>query len=251
MKAVLIKHKRLGVYHYLVFNAPSIARAAKPGQFVEIKVAGEQSPFWRRPFSICRATATTIELLVKTVGRGTQLLAQQSLGDDIDITGPFGNGFTLSGKTPRLLVGGGFGIAPLLFLLDKVKAQGRSAEVLMGGRCKKDLLLRRELRQAGATLACATEDGSFGARGLVTQVLEERLSQLKHKVIIAAAGPNPMLRAVTQIARKHAIPTEVSLEEVMACGMGVCNGCVVRVAGTYQRVCKDGPVFNAFEVEWE
>jgi dihydroorotate dehydrogenase electron transfer subunit len=251
MKAVLIKHHCLGLYHHMVMEAPQIARQAKPGQFVEVKAVGEKSPFWRRPFSICRASGNTIELLIKCVGTGTQLITQYPVGTRLDITGPFGRGFTLSGKKPMLLVGGGFGVAPLMFLLDRIKEQGRAADVMIGGRCEQDLLLRKEIRAAGASVTCTTEDGSYGVQGFVTKVLEKKLKHINHPITIAASGPNPMLQAVTKIARTHGIPTEVSMEEVMACGMGVCNGCVVKVAGSYQRVCKDGPVFNAFEVEWE
>jgi len=250
LRTKILKLRRFGLYNYIVLEAPAIARTAKPGQFVEIKVEGEKAPFWRRPFSICRIQAGKVELLIKTVGIGTRLIAQKRVGDLLDVIGPLGRGFSLGGKAPVILVGGGFGVAPLLFLAETLCRRGRSVEILIGGRSKEDLLLRREMKRVGAKLACITEDGSYGTRGLVTMLLQQRLDSISVTPFIAAAGPYPMLRAVAEIARNYSVAAEVSLETVMACGLGVCNGCVVRVAGHYQRVCKDGPVFNAHEIEW-
>jgi dihydroorotate dehydrogenase electron transfer subunit len=251
MQCELLKIRRFGEYAHLTLDAPAIARHARPGQFVEVKIAGAGAPFWRRPFSICRAVGHTLELLIKSVGLGSRLMTRMKPGELVDIIGPLGRGFKLPGQRPVVLIGGGFGVAPLLFLAERLKMHGRKTEVMIGGRCADDLLLRRELQLTGARVACATEDGSFGVQGRVTLLLEKRLSQPGAKPQIAAAGPRPMLAAIARLAAERNCHAEVSLEEVMACGLGGCNGCVIKTLAGFQRVCKDGPVFLAQEVEWE
>ncbi|NTV52251.1 MAG: dihydroorotate dehydrogenase electron transfer subunit [Candidatus Firestonebacteria bacterium] len=250
MLAELLSIRRFGPYAHLVLAAPAIARRARPGQFVEVRLSGEGAPFWRRPFSICRAADGRVELLIKARGRGSALLAALGPGAKVDVLGPLGKGFTLTGKTPRLLVGGGYGIAPLLFLAQVLKAKKIPVEVFIGGRCEEDLLLRREMKLAGAKVTCSTEDGSVGFQGRVTMPLEVRLRQTPSPVRLAACGPHGLLQAVTRLAQTYQVPAEVSLETVLACGLGVCNGCVVKIKGEYQRVCKDGPVFSAQDVDW-
>ncbi len=251
MQAGIIKTRRFGAYTRLALKAPEIVRRARPGQFVEILISGKAAPFWRRPFSICRVENTTLELLIKVVGTGSGLLANMRSGEFVDIIGPRGRGFTLTGRGGVLLVGGGFGIAPLLYLAEKLSARARRVEVLIGGRSREDLLLRGAMKLTGATVICATEDGSYGRKGKVTDLLKERLSSREAGWTLAASGPRPMLAAVAGIAAQHKIYAEVCMEEIMACGMGICQGCVVKVAGRYQRVCQDGPVFPAQEVEWD
>ncbi|MCK5219860.1 hypothetical protein KAR10_10060 [bacterium] len=162
MQAGIIKTRRFGPYARLVLKAPKIARHARPGQFVEILISGKAAPFWRRPFSICRVEKTTLELLIKVVGPGSGLLAGMRSGECVDIIGPLGRGFTLPGRGGMFLVGGGFGVAPLLFLAERLRARGRQVEVLIGGRSREDLLLRSAIKLTGATVVCATEDGSCG-----------------------------------------------------------------------------------------
>lgn len=251
MLTTIVKKKDFGLYSHMTVKAPAIAKQAKPGQFVEVKITGENAPFWRRPFCICRADKDCIELLIKEVGRGSALMRQKNTGDVLDIIGPLGNSFSIKGKQHALLVGGGFGVAPLLFLAEQLKAKGISADVMIGGRCEEDLLLRKEMKMTGAAVSCSTDDGSFGTKGLVTKILEKKLAALDNKAVIYCAGPWPMMKAVSKIAGRHDLPCQASLEEVMACGLGVCNGCVVKIAGTFKRVCNDGPVFNSHEVLWE
>jgi dihydroorotate dehydrogenase electron transfer subunit len=250
MLAELISLRRFGPYAHLVLSAPAVARRAQPGQFVEIRLHGEGAPFWRRPFSICRAGEGRVELLIKSRGRGSALLAAQRAGAQVDLIGPLGRGFALAGKTPRLLVGGGYGIAPLLFLAQRLRAKKIPVEVFIGGRCAEDLLLRREMKLAGARVTCSTEDGSVGVHGRVTTPLEERLRRAPGPVRLAACGPHGLLQAVARLAKTYRVEAEVSLEAVMACGLGVCNGCVVKIKDQYQRVCQDGPVFSAQDVDW-
>lgn len=250
MIAEITRVRQREPYVHLTLHAPKLARKAQPGQFVEVRIAGEGAPFWRRPFSICRADQETLDLYIKAVGHGTRLLAQSRAGAALDVVGPLGNGFSLAGTADRVLVGGGYGSVPMLFLAERLRAKGVKAEILLGGRCERDLLLRRELKSAGARVACATEDGSFGTRGRVTELLEARLRDCKRPVRVAACGPWRMLAAVAKLAAQYGAPAEVSLEEVMACGLGVCNGCVKKIGGEYRRVCKDGPVFSAQDVDW-
>lgn len=252
MIAKLLAGRKLGEHTLLTLHAPEIAAQARPGQFVEIKISGgPEAPFWRRPFSICRAQKARIELLIKPVGKGSAWLAQCAAGARLDLLGPLGNGFSTRAAGSALLVGGGFGVAPLFFLADRLRKQKRDVELFIGGRCREDLLLREESRKLGAEVSCSTDDGSFGHNGRVTELLQRRLEKMSGRVWIAACGPKPMLKAVAELARKKSIPAQLSLEERMACGLGVCNGCVVKADGRYQRVCQDGPVFQAGALEWE
>ncbi len=251
MIAKLIKKKEFGLYAHLVLEAPGLARRARPGQFVEVKITGPGAPFWRRPFSICRSRGNTIELLIKQVGQGSALLRQTPLQAPLDLLGPLGNHFEHQGKSPAVLVGGGFGVAPLLFLAETLQAKRIPMDIMIGGRCQEDLLLRKELGLTGARVACTTDDGSFGQQGLVTQLLEERLQQQTKNLTIYCAGPWPMMAAVAKLCQTYRVACQVSLEEVMACGLGVCNGCVVTVQNRYQRVCKDGPIFKGEDVTWQ
>lgn len=251
MNCEILRQRRTGPYLHLTLRAPAIARRARPGQFVTVRIPGRDAPFWRRPFSICRAARGRVELLIKVVGPGTLALAALRAGDGLDVLGPLGCGFTLAGREDRILVGGGYGIAPLLFLAERLREGGRKVTVLQGGRCAEDLLLRQEFKLSGAPVVCTTEDGSAGRRGRVTVLLEERLHAGRGPVRIAACGPHAMLAAVAKLAARYEAPAEVSLEALMACGLGVCNGCVQKVAGVYRRVCHDGPVFAAQEVAWD
>ncbi|MEW6517357.1 MAG: dihydroorotate dehydrogenase electron transfer subunit [candidate division FCPU426 bacterium] len=251
MNCRVLRVRRAGSYARLWLEAPDIARRARPGQFVMVRPRGADAPFWRRPFSLCSADGRrSVELLIKAVGPGSRLLAASRPGDLLDVTGPLGTGFSLDVTGPVLLVGGGFGIAPLRFLAECLRRRRIPCEVFLGGRCREDLLLQSELKLAAAGVACTTEDGSFGRRGRVTLLLAERLAGSRKPARIAAAGPEAMLAVVADLAEKHGVAAEVSLETVMACGLGVCNGCVRRVNGQYQRVCADGPVFDAAAVDW-
>lgn len=251
MLTTIIKKKNFGLYAHLVLKAPRLAKRAKPGQFVEVKVACDQAAFWRKPFCICRAYDEHIELLVKEVGPGSAAIRQMRLGEQLDMLGPLGNHFSLKPIDHALMVGGGFGVAPLLFLAEQLKEKTNSMTVIIGGRCKDDLILRKELQATGAKLLCATNDGSFGQTGLVTTILKEELSCLPGNTKVFAAGPWGMMAAVAALTDQAGVACQVSLEEVMACGLGVCNGCVVEIDGRYQRVCKDGPVADASKVKWE
>lgn len=241
----------------MTIKAAGVVSRAKPGQFLHIKCGKAPAPFLRRPLSIHRVDKEQglLFLLFQVKGAGTLWLASRQPGDVLDMLGPLGNGF----KTPErnsslLLVAGGIGIAPLFFLAEEVAAKGSLVKVVVGARNLDHLLLLDKLDEAGATVLVATEDGSSGFRGtaidLLTQVLQEEKADL-----ICACGPRGMLAKTASIAEKRRIPCYVSLEEYMACGVGACRGCAIKVLTSdgnmdYLNVCSHGPVFAAGEVAW-
>ena len=228
---------------------------AEPGQFVMVQVSGQDRPLLRRPFSIFNVTVdgetTTVELLYKVVGTGTELMANVKPGDDIDILGPLGNGFLLNPPAGEIyLAGGGIGVPPLLFLALSLKKDGvdmARCQMFLGGRSETDLLCQEEFTRLGVSLHVTTDDGSVGRQCLITSPLEEAIAQ-KPPAMLYACGPLPMLECTVGISRKYKIPCQVSIESMMACGIGACLGCAVPKAddsGAYFHVCQDGPVFDA------
>ena len=240
--------------YLITLAAPELARACRPGQFLLVRVGSGHDPLLRRPISICTVERQQglVKLLYKVQGRGTALLAKTKSGSLIDVIGPLGNGFNLVDKHASvLIVGGGIGAAPLYLLAQELQAQGISVEVMLGARGAKDLLLVPEFQQLGIKVQVATDDGSVGEKGLVTALLPSRLTMVQK---IYTCGPMPMMKAITTLAAQHQVPTEVSLEERMGCGVGACLACVCRIKATdgsgYKRVCVDGPVFDGGEVQW-
>ena len=243
-----------------------------PGQFVEVRVDGAPATFLRRPISINFVDRDHNELwlLVATVGEGTRKLATLQQGDRLNCMLPLGNGFSVqSGKTAShtLLVGGGVGVAPLLYLGARLKESGVEPTFLLGARTKNDLLMLDEFRKYGRVLV-TTEDGSEGEKGFVTN---HSVLQQENFDLIQCCGPTPMMKAVARYARENGISCEVSLENLMACGLGACLCCVEKVKGlplapsekrgnlevslessaTNVCVCKEGPVFNIKRLLWQ
>jgi len=192
-------------------------------------------------------------LLVKEAGEGTKALAALPLGAIVDCLGPLGSSFRLpaDGTTP-LIVAGGVGIAPFVAFCRALRKQERRGVVLLGGRTAADLYLRSEFESLDMEVHAATEDGSFGIRGLVTEVLDAVLREEGRSFQMYSCGPTPMLVRVAEMARRRALPHQVSLERRMGCGMGCCLGCVVylRSTGEYVRCCTEGPVYDAGDVDW-
>lgn len=229
---------------------------ARPGQFVTLHLPGNLTPLLRRPFSIHRLINTNeqfkgIEILYKVVGGFTEQLTRLSEGDVIDLLGPLGNGFTISGKNNKIvLVGGGIGIAPLVFLAEVIaqkNADLSGSVACLGGKTAEDILCSSAFQSMGLRVDITTEDGSEGEQGLVTRPLERYIDGGPPDMIYAC-GPMPLLRAVADIAGKNNLPCELSIETIMACGLGACLGCAVNrddTTGKYQHVCIDGPVFNS------
>lgn len=223
----------------------------QPGQFVEIRVDGSPATFLRRPISINFVDRGRNELwlLVAAVGEGTRRLARLSEGERLNCLLPLGRGFTMPQKAEErlLLVGGGVGVAPLLYMGAEMAARGIEPLFLLGARTAKDLLMLDEFRRYGR-VCVTTEDGSEGEKGFVTQ----------HSVLlkggftrIATCGPTPMMKAVARYARQADIECEASLENLMACGLGACLCCVEKTTEGNLCVCKDGPVFNIRKLLWQ
>lgn len=222
-----------------------------PGQFVEVRIDGSPSTFLRRPISIhyIDKVQNQLWLLVATVGDGTRWLATLHAGDSLNCVLPLGNGFTMDGAPGDkiLLVGGGVGTAPLLYMGAELKASGIEPVFLLGARSAKDLLMLDEFKKYGRVYV-TTEDGSEGEKGFVTNhsiLTQERFAR------IATCGPTPMMKAVARFAREADVDCEVSLENLMACGLGACLCCVEKTTEGNLCVCKDGPVFNIKKLLWQ
>ena len=234
---------------YLVWlRAPEIARTAQPGQFVMVRCADGYEPLMRRPLSIHRtAGQEQVALLFEVVGRGTSLLSQHQEGDSVDLLGPLGNGFRLEPASQNvLLVAGGMGVAPLVFLADRVLDQGRAAVFLVGASTVSSLY-PRSLLPSGVRVVCATDDGSEGREGTVTQCLDNVTGEVDQ---IFACGPLSMYQSMAGEGWSKHKSIQVSLEAVMGCGLGACYGCTVRTKRGLQQVCRDGPVFDLNDVLW-
>ena len=222
-----------------------------PGQFVEIRVDGSPSTFLRRPISInfVDTEANVLWLLVAVVGDGTRRLAQLQAGEKLNCLLPLGNGFTMPQKKEEriLLVGGGVGVAPLLYMGAQMALKGCEPTFLLGARTAKDLLMLDIFRKYGRVYV-TTEDGSEGEKGFVTN---HSLLQKEQFDRIATCGPTPMMKAVARYARQANTTCEVSLENLMACGLGACLCCVEKTTEGNLCVCKDGPVFDTKRLLWE
>lgn len=260
IKAEIISNKIFdGNYRHLEFESGVIARNARPGQFVDIKVNSGFEPLLRRPISIHRVKGLKVKLFYEVVGAGTQVLSQRKPGEFLDIIGPLGNGFDYRGPAKakagkNILIAGGMGVAPLIFLAEKLmelKIRNSKSEtiVLIGAKTKKQILCARELKALGCSVKLATDDGSAGFKGRVTDLLKIILKQARAAGLFSC-GPLAMLKAVSEIARENKVAAQLSLEEHIACGIGACLGCVVSTKTGYKRVCKDGPVFSSRELIW-
>ena len=222
-----------------------------PGQFVQVKVEGAANTFLRRPISInyVDRDSNQLWLLVQIVGEGTQRLSQLKAGDKLDLVFPLGNGFSMEIKPDEscLLVGGGVGVAPLLYYGAELKRRGVSPVFLLGARSKNDLLQLDLFRELGE-VCVTTEDGSMGEKGFVTNhsILGERQFDR-----IACCGPKPMMVSVARYAHANNIVCQVSLENMMACGLGACLCCVEKTVKGNVCVCKEGPVFDIRQLTWE
>lgn len=232
--------------------APKIAKEAVPGQFVHIRCGEDRDFILRRPFSIHQVTGVdSIEILFNVVGSGTTWLSNLAIRDSVDIVGPLGNGFQLASEGEKvMLVAGGMGIAPLVFLATKLVEAHAKVSIVMGAATREHLLDYMDLKRLSFRVTVATEDGSQGKKGLVTDVLNGAIATDK-PAIIYSCGPKAMLREVSRIAEEADIPCQVALEELMACGVGVCLSCVTQTINGLRKVCSSGPVFKSSEIRWD
>jgi dihydroorotate dehydrogenase electron transfer subunit len=264
----VLTHKKYGeAYHSLTIVAPEIGASIQPGQFVNIRCGKDRSHILRRPFSVYRVHkrggwASTIEIVFDVRGPGSEYLSQLRSHAIIDLIGPLGRGFQMPKRRAHcLLIGGGIGATPIFFLADELRNEGHRVDVILGARTVGLLLNPIEVRRVASVSVTTTDDGSAGEQGLVTDVLPETMERCGTEVIYAC-GPHPMLAAVSRVAVEHKVPVQVAVEELMACGYGVCMTCVMPLrrkkkrdetpedAIVYARSCTEGPVFNGAHVIW-
>ena len=242
-------HRISSTVSIITLDCPEIAATAKPGNFVNIKVSEATLPLLRRPFSIHDVRGGLIDIMVKSIGHGTLLFCDSAQGSTVMVLGPLGTSFDTTSREfdTAILVSGGIGTAPMLFLERTLAAKGKKIINLVGGRTKEELL-------AGDLSNCrfATDDGSSGFRGTVVELLQSELPALKKKGTskVFACGPNPMLKALAGFCREHRLACDVSLESIMGCGIGICYGCSVEVKspdGGLRTIllCQEGPVIDA------
>ncbi|MEW6101584.1 MAG: dihydroorotate dehydrogenase electron transfer subunit [Candidatus Omnitrophota bacterium] len=259
-KAKLLKNIEVANNYYkILVSCPQVAKAAEPGQFVNIKVSEGLQPLLRRPLGIHGVRGQTIEILYESVGKGTELLSKRRPGEYLDVVGPLGNGFGLSLTTRQLwpiLVAGGMGVAPLTFLAEKlreIRNPKSEIRILIGAKTKSQILCVEEFRKLGCEVKIATDDGSKGYKGKVTDLLKNLFFPAagdRRPATIYACGPRLMLKEISRLSLQYKIAAQISLEEHMACGIGACLGCAVNTKDGYKRVCKEGPVFEAKEIIW-
>ncbi len=292
-KIAIISNKEVCSAHFVMeLEAPFLGENSAPGQFINIRVdEGTTDPLLRIPLGIHKIHEGGISLLYKVVGSGTQILSNKKQGDQVDVLGPLGKGFDVArveayGNTPlqstkqdpeAILVAGGHGIAPLYALAESLAEKKIKTTFLIGVRSRDHLVCVDELKSLGAEVQIATEDGSAGYEGYVTELLEELLKQVmkgevngdsqrarfsrlrsgqegqspgEQQTMIYSCGPRLMLRALSKVALENNTPAQVSLDAYMACGVGACLGCAVKTKDGYKMVCKDGPVFDSKEILW-
>ncbi|MDR0315171.1 MAG: dihydroorotate dehydrogenase electron transfer subunit [Oscillospiraceae bacterium] len=249
-KALIVKKEELaqGIFRYTLKNSELVS-LSRAGQFVHI-LCGEKT--LRRPISICSIDKENgvFDIVFSAKGEGTHWMSGQNKGDEYDVLGPLGNGFDTDIKGRVLLIGGGIGVPPMLCVASEILAP---CDAILGFGSKDAVILEKDFKAVCSNVHITTDDGSFGRKGLVTDLLSEIADRQKYSVIYAC-GPAPMLKAVAMIAEKNKIKCCVSLEERMGCGVGACLVCACKTKHgnieQFSHVCKDGPVFNAQEVVW-
>ncbi|MBA3295494.1 MAG: dihydroorotate dehydrogenase electron transfer subunit [Acidobacteria bacterium] len=263
--AVLANTRLSDDYSVLALAAPAIAAAARPGQFVMLKTSRGMDPLLRRPFSIFEVlrddhgVPTGITVFNKRIGNGTSLLYDAEPGIRLQCLGPLGRPFdAVDPPAQAWMVAGGVGLAPFVTLAEALLARGTQATLFYGARRAEDLHRVEIFEQLGLRVICATEDGSRGASGLITVPLEQELTRLgpSADVRLSVCGPTPMMRAVADLASAHGRACDVSLEQVMGCGLGGCYSCVVLAKDDgcvphHTRSCIEGPVFQANRIIWD
>jgi dihydroorotate dehydrogenase electron transfer subunit len=264
VEAAVLENRRLSeLYSVLVLHAPAIAAAVQPGQFVMVKPSHGTDPLLRRPFSVFEVrrdaggAPTSISILNKRAGRGTTLLYEAEPGSTIGCLGPLGRPFdAVRPPAEAWMVAGGVGLAPFVTLAMRLRELGTPATLFYGARTSSELYYTELFERLGVDLVLATEDGTRGTRGRVTVPLEMALQGTKTSPKLFVCGPTPMMRAVARLAATHRRSCDVSLEQVMGCGLGGCYSCVVLTRDPghpphFTRSCIDGPVFDAERIVWD
>ncbi len=263
-EARVLRNEPVGSYFRLTLeDADGALASALPGQFISLKVRSGVAPLLRRPFSIARlipgkGKARQVEVLYAVLKEGTQLLSQKTPGETVGVLGPLGKPFPhLDKRHPAILVGGGVGIAPMVFLAEYLTRKKVPVAVFLGAKTAEDLLDLKVFRSLRVPLSISTDDGTAGQKGFVTERLEEYLAsgQARPGSIIHSCGPRPMFKAVSKVAERHGIKAYLSWEERMACGLGICLTCACPVKDgegvKMERTCVEGPAFESSRVAWE
>ena len=262
VRAEILNTRRLGAYHSLTLVAPEVAERARPGQFISVAMPPDRVFLLRRHFSVHQASrrggwAGTLEFVFDPRGQGTQWLAEAKAHQFLDVVGPMGKAFAYPSKlTNCLLVAEGHGAAAVMFLAQELRARGKRVDMLLGGATQEHVFKPIEGKRLSQSIQVATEDGSMGEAGSVTDLLAQTIEACGTQVIYAA-GPRAMLRRVAEVCAERQIPAQMAVEEQMACGMGQCYSCVVPVirkdGSGYDnlRACTDGPVFNPARILWD
>lgn len=260
--AVVISNKRVGAYHQILIGVGDLVRNARPGNFIAISVGGPASKMvLRRAFAISRTSDSphlggTIELIIAPHGSGSQWLCAQGEGSELDVITPLGTAFGIPTEPANtLLIGGGYGSAPLFGLADVLKSRGCRVDMLLGASIGSKIYAPMEGKRSVNTLTIVTEDGSMGETGRVTDSLSELILE-RNIDVIYSCGPMAMLRAITDIASSHNVIHQCAVEESMACGVGICMTCVLPIRNEDQsismkRSCIDGPVMDGATVCWD
>ncbi len=255
MKQEILSNEEVapGIFRMSVVGWKEI-QSALPGQFLHVRCSTTFDPLLRRPFSIHDANSNEVKLLYKIIGSGTKLLSEKKAGEKLDIVGPLGHGFSVEPPPESvLIVAGGIGIAPMLFLARFVKAARK--QVLIGARTGELILYEEEFKKLGFSVEVTTDDGSYGSKGQVSALFKEFVKG-QAPMTVYACGPVALLKEVADTCSSYNIDCEVSLENQMGCGVGACLGCVIKTklkdnGIIYKRVCREGPVFDANTVSWE
>lgn len=257
IKGKIIATKQIkGDFYYTTFLCPEVANTGYAGQFVMVKVNDLSVPLLGRPFGIANIDKAnnTFSILYQVVGQGTDILAKQLVGTELQISGPLGRGFSINEKHKSVtIVAGGIGVAPLLYLAKTLREANKEVRFIFGARSEEFLLCLDEIKAMGCELITVTDDGSCGLTGYPHQVLADILAEEKTDFIYTC-GRNIMMQRVSEVANAQNIPCEVSLEEHMGCGVGICVSCVCNIEKdgekSRKRVCHEGPVFAGKDVIW-
>ncbi len=234
-------------FQLMWLSCPQIEKV-KPGQFVMVRCGEDFEHMLRRPLSIHQRDRKRLALLVNVVGKGTQWLSQRQAGDELDLLGPLGNGFNIQSTAKNiLLVAGGIGLAPLVFLAQQALNQGQAVTLLLGALTASQLYPER-LLPPKVNLVTTTEDGTAGKKGMITDLLPDFTGFADQ---VFACGPLPMYRTMARMPKLKNKPVQISLEVRMGCGLGICYGCTVKTRNGLKQVCKDGPIFNLDDILWE
>ncbi|MFH1395503.1 MAG: dihydroorotate dehydrogenase electron transfer subunit [Candidatus Omnitrophota bacterium] len=265
LQGKIISNKKTAPDHFeIAIQNEWLARNSRPGQFVMIKVQDKNNdPLLRIPLGVHFTEKDRTYLLYKIVGAGTETLCQRQKGEVISVLGPLGNGFDLRGlseKKEALIVAGGHGIVPLYMLAKELRKRGMKVTVFEGACGKEHILCKNKLKKIGAKIFIATENGTLGQKGRVTDILSKYLKAVKknpkqkefpQKYEMYVCGPKPMIESVNKIAKEFEIKTQISFAEYMACGIGACLGCAIMTVDGYKMTCKDGPVFDSRQIKWD